>query len=154
MTVNGVMKELDTAATITDGRTFVPLRFVSETLGSTIKWDGSTKTVTINTGDEVTSSINPTINEEEKVDETINDTDNDRLADDDERKLTYTNPTKKDTDGNGITDDLEDNDRDRLNNYEELRLGTSPFMEDTDFDGLDDYQESQETNTNPIFRRY
>jgi len=32
---------------ILDGRTFVPLRFVSETLGGTVHWDGATQTITI-----------------------------------------------------------------------------------------------------------
>jgi len=38
---------LDVPATIIDGRTLVPLRFVSEALGAQVDWDGETRTVTI-----------------------------------------------------------------------------------------------------------
>lgn len=38
---------LTAAPILVDGRTMVPLRFVSETLGAAVTWDGSLKTVTI-----------------------------------------------------------------------------------------------------------
>lgn len=41
--------ELDTMPVITESRTFVPLRFVSEAFGATVTWDGATKTVNITT---------------------------------------------------------------------------------------------------------
>lgn len=39
---------LDVAATIISNRTMLPLRFVSEALGASVKWDGSTRTVYVN----------------------------------------------------------------------------------------------------------
>ncbi|HEY9061343.1 MAG TPA: copper amine oxidase N-terminal domain-containing protein [Pseudobacteroides sp.] len=45
--VNGFKTELDVAAEIIEGRTFVPLRFVSENTGAEVNWDGSSKTVYI-----------------------------------------------------------------------------------------------------------
>lgn len=45
--VNGEKVIIDVAAEITDSRTFVPLRFVSENLGATVLWDGATRTVAI-----------------------------------------------------------------------------------------------------------
>jgi len=45
--VNGEEKELDVPAEITDDRTFVPLRFVSENCGAVVAWDDSTKSVYI-----------------------------------------------------------------------------------------------------------
>lgn len=45
--VNGVQKTLDVPAEITNGRTFVPVRFFGEALGMTVDWDGYTKTVII-----------------------------------------------------------------------------------------------------------
>lgn len=45
--VNGNKVIIDVAAEITDSRTFVPLRFVSENLGATVLWDGATRTVAI-----------------------------------------------------------------------------------------------------------
>ncbi len=48
-TVNGRQVTLDSPATIVRGRTVVPLRFLSESLGSTVDWIASTRTVEINT---------------------------------------------------------------------------------------------------------
>lgn len=45
--VDGRQETLDVPAMITGGRTFVPLRFVSETLGAAVDWDGPTQTITI-----------------------------------------------------------------------------------------------------------
>lgn len=44
---NGKSVLLDVPATIINGRTMVPLRFVSEAMGSTVEWDESTQTITI-----------------------------------------------------------------------------------------------------------
>lgn len=48
VTINGVTKKLDTCAVIKGTRTYVPLRFVGESLGADVKWDNKTKTITIN----------------------------------------------------------------------------------------------------------
>lgn len=45
--VNGVVKQIDAPATVTNGRTMVPLRFLSEAFGATVKWYGTTNTVYI-----------------------------------------------------------------------------------------------------------
>jgi hypothetical protein len=45
--VNGFKTDLDVAAEIIEGRTFVPLRFVSENTGAEVNWDDNTKTVYI-----------------------------------------------------------------------------------------------------------
>ena len=45
--INGKVFELDTPAKIIEGRTLVPLRFVSETLGATVKWHKESNTVHI-----------------------------------------------------------------------------------------------------------
>ena len=46
-TVNGKEVVLDVAPFIVNGRTLVPIRFISETFGAQVNWDGNTKTVTI-----------------------------------------------------------------------------------------------------------
>jgi len=46
--VNGVKNNLDVAPKILSGRTMVPVRFISETLGAKVEWDGVKKLVTIN----------------------------------------------------------------------------------------------------------
>lgn len=46
-TVNGKNINLDVPAKILNGRTLVPLRFIGESLGATVTWDGTTRTVTI-----------------------------------------------------------------------------------------------------------
>lgn len=47
--VNGDEVVIDVPAEITNDRTFVPLRFVSENLGATVGWDGTSRTVSIAT---------------------------------------------------------------------------------------------------------
>lgn len=49
ITVNGETKTLDTAASVKNARTYVPIRFVSEALGATVEWDSKGKSVYINT---------------------------------------------------------------------------------------------------------
>ena len=48
-TVNGSSVTLEQPATIIDGRTLVPLRFVGDALGAEVGWDGASRTVTITT---------------------------------------------------------------------------------------------------------
>lgn len=47
--VNGETRKLDVPATILNGRTLVPARFISESLGAEVLWDGDSKTVIIKT---------------------------------------------------------------------------------------------------------
>lgn len=47
-TVNGKEVVLDVAPFIVNGRTLVPIRFISETFGAEVIWQGTTKTVIIN----------------------------------------------------------------------------------------------------------
>lgn len=47
--VNGKVRNLDTPAVIERNRTLVPVRFVVESLGSNVQWDGTTRTVFIRT---------------------------------------------------------------------------------------------------------
>jgi len=46
-TVNGKSVTLDVAPVIQNGRTFVPVRFISETMGLKVEWDSNTKRITI-----------------------------------------------------------------------------------------------------------
>lgn len=55
--VNGNSVTLDAAPVVINGRTLVPIRFISETLGYSISWDGSSRTVYVMTSG-VTSSVN------------------------------------------------------------------------------------------------
>lgn len=45
--VNGIEQLLDVPAKVVNGRTLVPLRFVGQSLGATVNWDGPSQTVTI-----------------------------------------------------------------------------------------------------------
>ena len=45
--VNDNTVELDVPATIVEGRTYVPLRFISESLGANVSWDGERRVATI-----------------------------------------------------------------------------------------------------------
>jgi len=48
--VNGAVKVLDVAPFIYNGRTYVPLRFISEALGKEVRWDDQNRVVYIETG--------------------------------------------------------------------------------------------------------
>jgi len=58
--VNGQDVNLDVPAMTLGGSTMVPLRFVGETLGADIRWEGSTQTVMITTRDAGTGGDNRT----------------------------------------------------------------------------------------------
>ncbi|WP_432661957.1 copper amine oxidase N-terminal domain-containing protein [Wukongibacter baidiensis] len=47
VTVNNYQIELDVPATIVDGRTLVPTRFIAESFGALVDWDNETRTVKI-----------------------------------------------------------------------------------------------------------
>lgn len=47
LVVNGVTVPMDTVATIKDGRTVLPLRFVAQALGAEVTWDEATRTVNV-----------------------------------------------------------------------------------------------------------
>lgn len=83
------------------------------------------------------------------TDITKEDTDGDGLSDYFEVISTWTDPLNIDTDGNGTGDEQEDFDKDGLNNLEEKKSNTNPYVEDTDKDGLNDYEEVKKYNTNP-----
>lgn len=47
MTVDGKSVTLDAPAEIKDGRTFLPMRAIAESLGAEVKWSASSKTATV-----------------------------------------------------------------------------------------------------------
>jgi hypothetical protein len=47
--VNGTSVKLDAPVTIKDGRTYIPLRFISETLGGVLKYNNTDKSVIVRT---------------------------------------------------------------------------------------------------------
>lgn len=59
--VNNRLVILDAAAIIINGRTFVPVRFISESLGANVDWNDREKTVIINTND------NPAVSESDNT---------------------------------------------------------------------------------------
>lgn len=50
---NTIEQTIDVPAQLVDGRTLVPVRFVSEFAGAEVVWDGNTKTVFINSSDNI-----------------------------------------------------------------------------------------------------
>lgn len=85
-----------------------------------------------------------------KTDPASDDTDGDGLTDEIEIMYTETDPLNPDTDGNGIKDGDEDFDQDGLSNRQEAEKGTNPALTDTDGDGLTDYEEVYVYNTDPL----
>ncbi|HOC52448.1 MAG TPA: stalk domain-containing protein [Caldisericia bacterium] len=65
--VNGTSKELDVPPMILNGRTMLPLRFVTEELGCAVDWNGDTKTVTITYKQESQQIIDKISSEGEKI---------------------------------------------------------------------------------------
>ncbi|HSI71998.1 MAG TPA: copper amine oxidase N-terminal domain-containing protein [Fimbriimonas sp.] len=57
-TVNGKQVKLDTPAVVRSGRTMVPLRFLSESLGASVEWMSASRTVAISTSMEFHQPIN------------------------------------------------------------------------------------------------
>jgi hypothetical protein len=51
-TVNGQQQQLSVPATVTDGSTFIPLRFVAEALGAYVEWQAADSTVDITTSEQ------------------------------------------------------------------------------------------------------
>lgn len=80
------------------------------------------------------------------------DSDGDGLVDTFEIAYGYPEikPDSADTDGDGITDDLEDTDSDGLSNAEEQQLATDPLSADTDEDSLSDIDEVRVYLTDPL----
>ncbi|MDI3328086.1 MAG: NlpC/P60 family protein [Alicyclobacillaceae bacterium] len=58
-TVNGKSVILDTKVRLLEGRTYVPLRFIAESLGSEVQWDPDALKVIINTGKKGDAPIQP-----------------------------------------------------------------------------------------------
>lgn len=46
-TVNGATKTLDVAPIVLNGRTLLPIRFITENFGGEVDWDGTTSTITL-----------------------------------------------------------------------------------------------------------
>jgi hypothetical protein len=69
--VNGKSIKLDAPGKAVSSRTFVPLRFVSESMGMKVNWDGSTQTITINSSTSASavnqSTSSPAITPEEAI---------------------------------------------------------------------------------------
>ena len=47
VSARGVVSKIDASARIVDGRTLVPVRYISEAFGEKVLWDDATKTVTV-----------------------------------------------------------------------------------------------------------
>ena len=77
------------------------------------------------------------------------DTDEDGLSDYFEIMSMSYDPTRIDTDNNGINDGEEDLDDDGLSNIKELEINTDPYYPDSDEDGLKDGEEINTYNTDP-----
>lgn len=67
-TVNGKPITLDVPPIIQNGRTLVPLRFVSETIGASVNWDDKTRSITITMPD-IESLRNEISSREDKITE-------------------------------------------------------------------------------------
>jgi hypothetical protein len=78
------------------------------------------------------------------------DSDGDGLTDSFELHESMTDPFLSDTDGNGVPDGKEDNDKDGLDNLAEQGLGTMCYYKDSDYDGVYDGDEVLVYGTDPL----
>ena len=65
--VDGLIAELDVAPQIINGRTMLPIRFVTEELGCTVDWNDKTKTITITYEEKASQVIDKLSSSGEKV---------------------------------------------------------------------------------------
>lgn len=91
----------------------------------------------------------------DRIGDACQDVDRDGLTDAEELRVTITDPTDPDTDGDGLRDGEDpvpsspDIDQDGVNDPEELDQGTDPRNPDTDGDGVDDGADNSPTVFNP-----
>ncbi|NLD47070.1 MAG: copper amine oxidase N-terminal domain-containing protein [Clostridiaceae bacterium] len=57
--LDGQKKQMDTAALLQDGRTYVPARYVAEAFGATVRWDSAIRTVYVDVNGKSTSAPTP-----------------------------------------------------------------------------------------------
>jgi hypothetical protein len=60
-TINNWVKEIDVPAMIIEGRTFIPLRFVSEALGDEVYYDSLTRTISITKQEQLPDVLPPSV---------------------------------------------------------------------------------------------
>ncbi|MDD2216523.1 MAG: copper amine oxidase N-terminal domain-containing protein, partial [Eubacteriales bacterium] len=65
--IDGVEQELDVSTEVTNGRTYVPLRFIAETFGLTVNWDDENGTIDIE--DQTDIEDEPEIEDESVIEE-------------------------------------------------------------------------------------
>lgn len=79
-----------------------------------------------------------------------NDTDGDGLSDYEEIIILGTSPLEQDTNGDGMSDGESDEDKDGINNLEEIKNMLNPFLGDTDGDIISDGDELIIYGTEPL----
>lgn len=91
--INGETKHMDTTAIIKDDRTFVPAKYIVEAFGADINWDGSKRTVFVNT-------IKAPVPEEPAIDqsnnESNNQSNNENIGGEDDSNVIVEKPVKAD----------------------------------------------------------
>lgn len=108
---NGLPVKLDAAPKVLNGRTLVPLRFVSESLGADVAWDANKRTVLITTKKMVSNAlsyetaVHKAIEHSFALKNAVSDIDrSEELRDQASEKLQFSTPSGS---GNGETDALE-----------------------------------------------
>jgi uncharacterized repeat protein (TIGR02543 family) len=118
---------------------------VSSNITIYAKWYDETDTT-----DSDNDGLSDALEKEFGSDPTKNDTNDDGLSDYYEINWLNYDPTSDDSDGNGVPDRDEDPDDDGLKNWEEEKYGTIPICADTDGDSLSDYDEVYVYATDPL----
>lgn len=112
--------------------------------------ENNMKNLSIDESDPDEDGLSNYLEEMYGTDPSLKDTDGDGLTDYQELVDTGTNPLVVDTDNDGILDGRDDFDRDGIDTITEYELGTDPLCIDTDSDDLTDYEELYTYKTDPL----
>ncbi|MBN2796632.1 MAG: hypothetical protein JXR88_14575 [Clostridia bacterium] len=134
--VNGKEVKLDVPAFVIEGRTYVPVRFISEATGAEVGWDGVKRRVMITS---------------KPVDLRLVDTDKDGLSDYHELHKYMTDPNKVDTDGDGISDGDWNERKENVYTITAKMQVMKPFNSDQMTDDYQDIKVISETATTLVF---
>lgn len=105
--INGNKGSIDVAPMIKNERTFVPLRFISESFDNDVNWDNNTRTVRINKKENITSNIS------NKTNSIIDDTNNiSKSSNSKEQYIDYSEHNRK------VVEDYYNRQKDNSYNYQ------------------------------------
>ena len=134
--VNGEEIKLEVPAFAIEGRTYVPVRFISESTGSSVEWDGVKRRVVITS---------------KPIDLRLVDSDGDGLSDYHEIHKYFTDPQSSDSDGDDILDGDWNERKEKTYTITAKMQVMKPFNSEQMTDDYQDIRVVEETDTTLVF---